>query len=411
MSISSSDLAKLADDAYLRHGRGAIIEVSGAEYEIVKQVSKPSGYQGTLYRNTQTNEFVIGHRGTQFELSTEGAKDLLLADGGMVFSGVNVQAADAMAFTRTATTDAGAYGLSKGFEPSITLTGHSLGGTLAQITAHELGLRGETFNAFGAADLLHGVPEGGSQVVNHVRAVDLVSAASRHFGEVRVYATQRDIAYLSRHGYENQRGLDLRAPLSSALSGYVLEAHGIETFHKPDPASGTPILDAENLRRFDDNRLLVGRFRDDIRHMRQGLSGPWQLLHPLLSDNAHPGHGLYQDALHGMRQLDAQQGRASDDGTIRAAGSLVPAAAAAGMERIDQVVLSDDRRFLFAVQGDLHDPTNRYARMDTSTAFAQPLEESSRLAEQQLQAKFAEREALHTIERQPSFPQPAMRLA
>jgi hypothetical protein len=89
----------------------------------------------------------------------------------------------------------------------------------------------------------------------------------------------------------------------------------------------------------------------------------------------------------------------------------VPVAAAAGMERIDRVVLSDDRRFLFAVQGDLHDPTNRYARMDTATAFAQPLEESSRLAEQQLQAQLAERDAMQTIERQQSFTQPAMRLA
>ena len=36
---------------------------------------------------------------------------------------------------------------------SVTVTGHSLGGTLTEITAHHFDLRGETFDSFGAASL------------------------------------------------------------------------------------------------------------------------------------------------------------------------------------------------------------------------------------------------------------------
>ncbi|KLB48520.1 lipase, partial [Xanthomonas euvesicatoria] len=56
--------------------------------------------------------------------------------------------------------------------PDVTVAGHSLGGNLAQVTAHHFGLKGQTFDAYGAVSLDRRIPEGGSDVINHVMAGD-----------------------------------------------------------------------------------------------------------------------------------------------------------------------------------------------------------------------------------------------
>ncbi len=90
-----------------------------------------------------------------------------------------------------------------GVQPPVTVTGHSLGGTLAQVTAHHFDLKGETFNAYGANSLGLRIPEGGNAVTNHVMAGDMVSAASGHYGQVKVYAAPQEIATLAANGFDN----------------------------------------------------------------------------------------------------------------------------------------------------------------------------------------------------------------
>jgi len=109
--------------------------------------------------------------------------------------------------------------------------GHSLGGVLAQITAYKFRLHGETFNAYGAVSLGYDIPEGGTQVVNHVKASDPVSAASRHFGQVRQYASAKDVRTVGAlSGYDNDRDrLDMRAP--GAAIGLSLGAHRMHHYH------------------------------------------------------------------------------------------------------------------------------------------------------------------------------------
>ncbi|WP_428995201.1 lipase family protein, partial [Lysobacter enzymogenes] len=114
------------------------------------------------------------------EFKEEFIDDVLRADGGMVATRTNQQAKDALALTERAMNLARAQGT------EVTVTGHSLGGCLAQIAAAKYGLHGETFNAYGAASLDQRIPEGGRDVVNHVMAADFVSSASHHYGEVKV---------------------------------------------------------------------------------------------------------------------------------------------------------------------------------------------------------------------------------
>jgi hypothetical protein len=108
---------------------------------------------------------VIAHRGTEFnKLSRQplldGGTDL-----GMVRDGYNSQLKDAMAFTDRVKADAKVTESQFGHPIEITTTGHSLGGTLAEITAYRFKLGGESFNAYGAVGLQYGIPEKSRQAI------------------------------------------------------------------------------------------------------------------------------------------------------------------------------------------------------------------------------------------------------
>jgi hypothetical protein len=210
MSVSSQQYANLARDAYRGYPTGSFSRsdarpetIGGIAYLIRTHVDNPrTGYQDTIYQRVDNGEIVVAHRGTEFD--REAFKDGVLADAGMVLNRYNLQADDAIALTRQALTIAQteqARGLSTG---PVTVTGHSLGGTLAQVSAHHFGLTGETFNAFGAASLDRRIPEGGHSVINHVMAGDMVSAASPHFGQVRIHARAQEVDTLAAHGFDNQ---------------------------------------------------------------------------------------------------------------------------------------------------------------------------------------------------------------
>ena len=203
MPLTSQQYANLADHSYGRNLDGSMVDlkalirkevtIEGVTYKVLDHVDKPSGYQGTIYQRVDTREIVVAHRGTEF--GREAIQDGLLADGGMVFGRVNSQARDAIDLTGRALEMTNEQALGNAKPPTVTHTGHSLGGTLAQISAHHYDLGGETFNAYGAASLNYRVPAGGQyRMVNHVMATDAVSSASDHFGQVRIYAQPQDIA-------------------------------------------------------------------------------------------------------------------------------------------------------------------------------------------------------------------------
>ncbi len=71
-------------------------------------------------------------------------------------------------------------------------------------------------------------------------------------------------------------------------------------------------------------------------------------------------------------------GRTPDEMSERLGMALLVAARQKGMERIDEAVLSDDGRYAFAVQGEVHAADRQIARADTAQAVATPVSEQVR---------------------------------
>lgn len=395
MTITSRDYAALSEDSY-RHPQSnpnSTVTIEGVNYRVLANSDRPSGYQGTIYQRVDTHEIVVAHRGTEPSRGTgELFRDAVRTDGGMVVNGVNNQTQDAMDLTRRAVEIARAEAERTGRPaPEVTVTGHSLGGTLAQITAHEFGLRGETFNAYGAAGLRQGVPAGGNDVINHVRATDVVSAASPHYGQTRVYATPDDIEALRDGGYRNDRSRwDIRNPLEVAWDRGG-PAHAIGAFVRAE--GGGPLMTQDNLQRAQQFDPMIDKFRDDVGGIRSGITntsigvqdgvqrvrdgwnrlfsenstGPQQS--PLMSDNPMLAQAY--------REFD----RTGQQPDARVVAGVVAGAQQQGLTGIDHLAANNGT--LYAVQGrSPDDPAARIANVNVDTAMRQPLAANSEVSAQ-----------------------------
>lgn len=425
MTIPSQDYAALADDAYKAReagvrapGREEQIYLNGNQYKIIEHVDDArTGYQGTLYQRVSTKEFVVAHRGTEQIL-----KDGLITDGSMVLARSNPQVAEAVALTGRAVELAARRSQDAGRELGVTVTGHSLGGSLTQITAHHHDLKGETFNAYGAVSLSGlRIPEGGHAVINHVMAADAVSAASPHYGEVRIYATEKEIKTLSDAGFSNSafNALIPDYPLTAAAAS--LDSHKMGEFL----GSASILANSQGRWLAERNERMIEEYRDDLDTRRTALTvitrgvpggavdlmdklrGPLDpgeparraleqnarehnLPAPLrMDDAAHPGHALFKDAQRGVHAQDARIGRTPDILSDQLAGSLATRMHSAGGTRIDAVVMSQDATNTFAVQGRLEDPAQLRVTVETVTAYNTPLEQSTA----QLEAQDTQRQA------------------
>ena len=277
MSLTSQQYANLSSHVYetgIQSGVRAsedeeVISINGLPYKILEHYDNPrTGYQGTIYQRADTGEITVAHRGTEVD---EGLgplfKDGAIADGRMVIGRENPQAKEAIELTRRAIERANLEaGLPGRTVPEVTVTGHSLGGTLAQISAHHFGLKGETFNAYGAASLGLGIPRGGGDVLNHVMASDFVSAASPHYGEVRSYASREEVNVLQAFGYENNDRFLFDARSPGKAHALLLGAHAMHNFTAVDGA-GQPdrsiLADPFARQRANENAAMFEKFRDE----------------------------------------------------------------------------------------------------------------------------------------------------
>ncbi|MCL1536497.1 DUF6792 domain-containing protein, partial [Xanthomonas nasturtii] len=274
MSITSQQYAVLSDDVYKpprETGPNSAPEIiGGISYRRLEYVDSPSGYQGIIYQRVDTNEIIVAHRGTETE--RELKQDGVYTDGGMVAARHNRQAAEALELTKHALVYAQKLG-KDGEAVDVTVTGHSLGGNLAQVSAHHYGLKGETFNAYGAVSLDRRIPEGGSDVINHVMAGDAVSAASKHYGQVRIYAAPQEITALQKAGYANDHSLlDDRNP---AVAKPLGDSHRMHNF-LPVDANGNPdrsvLEDPKSQQLAQQYAPMIDKYRDDVALLRSGLT-------------------------------------------------------------------------------------------------------------------------------------------
>lgn len=101
----------------------------------------------------------------------------------------------------------------------------------------------------------------------------------------------------------------------------------------------------------------------------------------------HPFHPLHEQSLAAVHRLEAERGRAPDGNTARLALGATLLAAEHGFTRVDHVLLNQrngnlaEGTHLFVVQGELNDPAQRRAHMQTDLALAAaPAETERRLA-------------------------------
>lgn len=278
MRPTAQELTAAASDSYKDrrqsnvNDKGMLVHFDGRKYSVFACRADPAtGFHATAYMEmAPPHHIIIAYRGTDpdFKHHTRTTVQDALVDFTMVKDQVNPQEAAARAFTREVLEKAQALGIAHDL---VTVAGHSLGGTLAEIEAFRFGLRGATFNAYGAVDLGYGVPAGGEAVTNYVMAGDVVSAASRHYGRTITLASEADIA-----GLRAGRYLDAApgAPPPNPLLAMRLGDHGSANF-MPAPGRGDPLA-AGNLAqaeaRYTAHREAIDRFRGDVATDRAELA-------------------------------------------------------------------------------------------------------------------------------------------
>lgn len=420
MTVTTQQYAQLAQHSYAPPEIGASGErphviVNGVRFEILKSVDRPSGYQGTIFQRQDTGEIVVAHRGSEFD--RQPIKDGLVADGGMIVDRANRQLNDALALTDDATAMSRGMTGRYGQPPQVTVTGHSLGGCLAELTAFKRGLNGETFNPYGAASLNQRVPEGGTQVINHVMAGDLVSAGSKHFGQIRMYALNREVDTLMKIGrYEDDGSkLDIRFAIPAAIASG--DSHRMHNFLDLD-GNGRPdksVLSTPAATELaEKHRPMFDKFRSDIFLTREaasfgaalyrGLEGvageigsylPEKVNSPFKDMRSivpldekksfdprrqdHPDHPMHEKIKSGVQSVYSQRTMPFDEAGDRTVAASLADAKLSGLERADHVIAGNGAKSgidIFIVQGDPQDPTHRRVQVNTEIAAKIPVEDS-----------------------------------
>ena len=98
-----------------------------------------------------------------------------------------------------------------------------------------------------------------------------------------------------------------------------------------------------------------------------------------LDDARHPDHAFYLQTRELVHQLDRQNGRVPDQRSDQLASALTVAARTTGLQRIDQVALSEDASALWGAQrppGARDHFFDKHCQVNTVQALNMPMEQS-----------------------------------
>jgi nitrogen regulatory protein PII-like uncharacterized protein len=285
MSSVVQERADAANDSYQNRSQSQVgnktVELDGQRYQVFGYANDPiTGFHATAYQQVGApHDVIIAYRGTDpglFSGKTNAEKadhalttvQDIAVDATMVRDTVNPQKSAADAFTAEMIDKAAKLGIPK---DHVTVAGHSLGGTLAEIEAAKYGLAGSTYNAYGAQGLTDGPPQPGTQLTNYRMAGDVVSAANPHIGDVVSLASDKDVQSMRDGRYLDPPA---GAPPPNPLIAMRLGDHGgQEHFASTSPdnllAPGS-YKDATQL--YKDNHLAFDHFISDVTSERGELA-------------------------------------------------------------------------------------------------------------------------------------------
>ncbi|MEZ2417499.1 XVIPCD domain-containing protein [Luteibacter sp. RCC_6_2] len=127
------------------------------------------------------------------------------------------------------------------------------------------------------------------------------------------------------------------------------------------------------------DKAFLEKLRSEVKDRSQEAAMPSGVTP--LNQPGHRDHGMFEQALAGVKQIDAAHGRPSDHRSENLAGALVASSLTAGMCRIDNVSLSDDAQRAYAVQGKANDPFKLYAEVNVTQAVATSIAQSTQTIE------------------------------
>lgn len=206
-----------------------------------------TGFQGAIYKSDASGRYTVVYRGTELGELKDLQTDASIKFGGSAFQG---QLKDAQRLTDQAVST---YGKS-----NVSITGHSLGGAIAQVESARVGLPAEAYNAPGMGDYIRDkYPDARVELVtNHNRQSDPVSTVGTQTGYVRTY---KDVI-------DNPPGVIMPAtpygdPNAAVVFANVGGAHSMTSFSNHLAGGGTPI-DPPTLRSLDGTSKTIDQWSD-----------------------------------------------------------------------------------------------------------------------------------------------------
>lgn len=159
-----------------------------------------------------------------------------------------------------------------------------------------------------------------------------------------------------------------------AALGYRYQGRPLESDGDFGSATHAAVEDFQRTRGLESDGIVGRETAEALKHATLQRSA---LAAMTLDDPQHPGFSLFQQAFTGVGHLDRMHGRATDLATYNLSGAVALGARKSGLERIDQVVLSEDGTRVIAVQGEMRSPLRRLASVDVVSGVNTSLAQSS----------------------------------